>query len=75
MKSLIPVDSDSSLARDPVSNAVLVTDINKLHRYKQQKQLRKQMLEGKEEKIEMLNDKIVKLEELINTLINKNAQS
>ena len=71
MRTLIPVDSDSSLARDPVSNAVLVTDINKLYRYRQQKQL----LDGKEEKINMLNDRIVKLEELINTLINKNAQS
>ena len=30
---------------------------------------------GKEQKINMLNDKILKLEELINTLINKNAQS
>lgn len=71
MRTLIPVDSDSSLARDPVSNAVLVTDINKLNRYRQQRQI----LDGKEEKIEMLTDKIVKLEELINTLINKNAQS
>lgn len=71
MRTLIPVDSDSSLARDPVSNAVLVTDVNKLARYRQQRQI----LEGKEEKINMLNDRIVKLEELINTLINKNAQS
>jgi len=71
MKPLIPVDSDSSLARDPVSNAVLATDINKLHRYRQQRQI----LDDKEEKINMLNDRIIKLEELINTLINKNAQS
>lgn len=71
MRSLVPVESDSSLARDPVSNAVLVTDINKLHRYRQQKMA----LDGKEEKINMLNDRILKLEELINTLINKNAQS
>lgn len=71
MRSLVPVESDSSLARDPVSNAVLVTDINKLARYRQQKLA----LDGKEEKINMLNDRILKLEELINTLINKNAQS
>lgn len=71
MRSLVPVESDSSLARDPVSNAVLVTDINKLARYRQQKMA----LDGKEEKINMLNDRILKLEELINTLINKNAQS
>lgn len=71
MRSLVPVESDSSLARDPVSNAVLVTDINKLARYRQQKMV----LDGKEEKINMLNDRILKLEELINTLINKNAQS
>ena len=71
MRALIPVDSDSSLARDPVSNAVLVTDINKLHRYRQQKQI----MDGKEDKINTLNDKIIKLEELINTLINKNVQS
>lgn len=70
MRNLIPVESDSSLARDPATNAVLATDRNKLKRYKNQRR----SMEGKEEKINMLNDRIIKLEHLINELINKNVQ-
>lgn len=62
------MDSDSSIARDPNSNAILTIDKNKLQRYKKQQMV----LEGKEQKINNLNDRILKLEELINTLINNN---
>lgn len=71
MRTLIPVDSDSSLARDPASNAILATDKTKLHRYKMQQSI----LEAKEDKINILNDRISALENLINNLLNKNEKS
>lgn len=71
MRTLIPVDSDSSLARDLASNAILATDKTKLHRYKMQQSI----LEAKEDKINILNDRIDALENLINNLLNKNEKS
>lgn len=68
MRNLIPVENDNSLARDPNSNAILVVDKSKLQRYQRQMSA----MEGKEHKINMLNDRIEKLEQLINDLINKN---
>jgi hypothetical protein len=68
MRNLIPVENDTSLARDPNSNAILVVDKSKLQRYKRQMSA----MEGKETKINMLNDRIEKLEQLINDLLNKN---
>jgi hypothetical protein len=71
MRRLIPVESDNSLARDPASNAILATDRSKLQQYQRQHHI----LEAKEDKINILNDRITALENLINTLINKNEKS
>lgn len=71
MRTLIPVDSDYSLARDAESNAILATDKTKLHRYKTQQSI----LNEKENKLNILNDRISALENLITNSLNKNEKS
>lgn len=62
---LIKVENDT-LARDTNSNAVLETDVSKLRRYK----LFKAEMKKREEKIDDLNIRINKLEELIQRMMD-----
>jgi hypothetical protein len=66
MRELIPVENDSTVARDPVSNAIISVDKNRLNSYKKQKEL----FLSKEEKIDMLFEKINNLETLLQRMLN-----
>lgn len=67
MRRLITVENDSSLARDPDSNAILTVDINKLQQYRRQRAL----VQDKDEMINNLNERVSSLEQLVVSLINK----
>lgn len=67
MRRLIAVENDSSLARDPDSNAILTVDINKLQQYRRQRAL----VQDKDEMINNLNERVSSLEQLVVSLINK----
>lgn len=66
MRPLIPVETDSSIARDPVSNAILTTDKCKLERYKKQLAA----AQRKDDQINILNEKLNQLEDLIQKLMD-----
>jgi hypothetical protein len=61
----IPVEKES-LVRDSITGAILETDISKLHKHRA---LRSKIAE-KEDKIDLLVDRINKLETLINGMTN-----
>lgn len=66
---LVKVENDPSLARDPNSNAILSVDVNKI----QQHRRHRMAMEDKEQKLIDMQEKIEKLEHMINNLINKNV--
>jgi tetrahydromethanopterin S-methyltransferase subunit B len=69
--NLIKVENEPSLVRDPNSNAILSIDTAKLNQSRQHRFA----LENKENQLKEMQEKINKLEELINSLINKNEHS
>ncbi len=62
---LIKVENET-LARDVKSNAVVETDIKKLHRHR----ALKRAMEEKDEKLHILMDKLNKIEQTIERIIN-----
>lgn len=68
--NLVKVENESSLARDPNNSAILAIDTAKL----QQHRRHRMAMEDKEQKLLDMQEKINKLEQMINTLINKNEQ-
>jgi hypothetical protein len=67
MEHLIPVESDSTIARDLVSNAIVSIDKNKLASYKKHKKL----LLTKDQRINILDEKLKQLEQIVNKLISE----
>jgi hypothetical protein len=67
----IKVENNPSLVRDLQSNAILETDIAKLNRYVAMQEAMK----SREDKIDMLIDRINKLEQIIERITNDNVNS
>ena len=62
----IKVEDNPTLVRDSFSNAILETDLAKLNRYKSMQEA----IRTREDKIDILMDRITKLEQTIERMTN-----
>lgn len=67
---LIPVEDRPDLARDPVSKAILSTDLNLLQEHRKKMAMMKSLLNNQTE-IEQLRSEITEIKSLLKELISK----
>ena len=67
---LIPVEDRPDLARDPVSKAILSTDIHKLQEHRKKMAMMKSLLNNKSE-IEELRSEITEIKSLLKELVSQ----
>lgn len=67
MNNLLKVKSNSSLARDKISKAIINTDISEWQKHIE----RKKALKSKDDRLANLEKKVLDLEFKLNTLLNR----